>query len=176
MTFKDVKRELIQLENDKLVALLGELYKKNKDVKEYLDFLVAPNERKLYEKYEDKLYLAFFPARGHNYNLTTAKKAISDFKKAGATPELVAELTLYYLETGASYALEYGEIGENAYTSFEKSFVAMLEIMDKGGFLNKFHERIVTLINDTKDIGLGDVFYFPYQDLTEFDQTIYEDK
>lgn len=69
MGLVDVKKELKKLDKNKLIELLAELYKKNKSVKEFLDFYANPNERELFEKYRDKVLEAFYPKQGYNFSL-----------------------------------------------------------------------------------------------------------
>ena len=155
MTFTDVKKQLKQLEYDKLIELLGELYKKNKGVKEYLDFMIAPNEQELFAKYEDKVIQAFFPKRGDRLSLSDGKRAISDFKKTGVSAELVAELMLVYAESGVKFTKEYGDIDENFYYSVALVYHQALELMEKEGVLIKFKARAKKPLKITRNFGWG---------------------
>ncbi|MDD3131044.1 MAG: DUF6155 family protein, partial [Bacteroidales bacterium] len=96
MGLNDIKKELKKLDKDKLVDLVADLYKKNKSVKEFLEFYVSPNEQELFLKYKEKVYEAFYPKRGYRFKLSDGKKAISDFKKLEASKELLSELMLFY--------------------------------------------------------------------------------
>ena len=155
MTFTDVKQQLKQLDYDKLIALLGELYKKHKAVKEHLDFMIAPNEKELFAKYEDKVIQAFFPKRGDRLSLADGKKAISDFKKMGCSLALVAELMLVYAESGVEFTKQYGDINESFYNSVANVYHQALEIMEKENILPKFQARAKILLKITEDFGWG---------------------
>ena len=76
MGIREVKNNLKNLNKSQLI---GELYNKNKSVKEFFDFYVNPNEQELLSKYREKVFETFFPKRGFGYNLKEGKKAISDF-------------------------------------------------------------------------------------------------
>ncbi len=171
MTFTDVKKQLKQLDYDKLIALLGELYKKNKAVKEHLDFLVAPNENELFAKYKDKVVQAFFPKRGDRLSLADGKRAISDFKKMGVSPELVAELMLVYAESGVEFTRQYGDIDENFYYSVALVYHQALELMEKEGVLSKFEARAKKPLKTTRNFGWGF-----YDDLKASYQEFYLDE
>ena len=151
----DLKKELVKLDKDKLVGLILELYKSNKAAKEYLDFYANPNEVDLFEKYRNKVYEAFYPKRGYNLKLSDGKKAISDFKKMSASSLLVADLMLFYVETGVQFTNEYGDIGERFYNSLESVYSQSLIFMNKENLLSEFEVRAYKIFEDTKDVGWG---------------------
>src|SRR5215210_7150494 len=131
MGLTDIKRELKKLDKDKLISLITDLYKNNKSVKEFFDFYVNPNENELFKTYRDKVFEAFYPKRGFGYKLKEGKQAISDFKKLGVSTDLLANLMLFYVETGVKFTNDYGDIDENFYSSLEKTYVQALTLMKK---------------------------------------------
>ena len=155
MGLTDIKKELKKLDKDKLIDLVTELYKKNKSVKEFFDFYINPNEIELFEKYRDKVFEAFYPKRGYNFKLKNGKQAISDFKKLGPSSNLLAELMLFYVETGVKFTNDFGDIDESFYSSIEKSYVAALTLMKKENILDKFADRAGKVVGDTSGIGWG---------------------
>jgi len=155
MGLTDIKIELKKLDKDKLIDLVADLYKKNKSVKEFLDFYVNPNEAELFEKYRIKVFEAFYPKRGYNHKLKDGKQAISDFKKHGASPDLLADLMLFYVETGVKLTNEFGDIDEGFYSSLETTYMSALKLMKKENLLAKFADRAGKVVNDTIDIGWG---------------------
>jgi hypothetical protein len=155
MGLRDIKKELGKLEKDKLIDLVADLYKKNKSVKEFLDFYVHSDETELFRKYKDKVFKAFYPTRGFHYKLKDGKQAISDFKKLGPSAELLADLMLFYVETGVQFTNDYGDINEAFYKSVETCFVDSLRLMSKENLLDKFEDRVEKLIDDTDGIGWG---------------------
>jgi hypothetical protein len=155
MGLTDVKKELRKLDKEKLIDLLVDLYKKNKTVKEFFDFYVNPNEREIFEKYRDKIFEAFYPKRGYNYKLKDGKQVISDFKKLGTSTDLLADLMLFYVETGVKFTNDYGDINEPFYKSLATTFVDSLTLMNKENLLDKFEERVEKIVDDTNGIGWG---------------------
>ena len=97
MGLREVKIELKQLDKETLIKHISELYKKYKPVKEYFDFYVNPDEKKLLEQYKEKVTEGFFPKRGYNIKLSISRKAINDFKKLGASQESIADLLLHFV-------------------------------------------------------------------------------
>lgn len=173
----DIKKELKKLDKDKLVDLVADLYKKNKSVKEFFDFYINPNERALFDKYRDKVFEAFYPKRGFGFKLKDGKQAISDFKKLGTSLDLLADLMLFYVETGVDFTNDFGDIDENFYSSVEKMYVQALTLMRKEGFLDKFADRAKNVMINSDGIGWGfsdyisDVYYDFYQgDIDEEDE------
>jgi len=175
MGLTDIKKELKKLDKDKLIDLVADLYKKNKSVKEFFDFYVNPDERELFIKYRDKVYEAFYPKRGYNFKLKDGKQAISDFKKLGPSSDLVADLMLFYVETGVKLANDFFDIGEGFYSSVETTYVAALTLMKKEDLLEKFADRAVKVVSDTSDIGWGFHDYL-YSVHTDFYAEYLDDK
>jgi len=155
MGLTDIKKELRKLDKEKLVDLVADLYKKNKSVKELLDFYVNPNEKELFLKYKEKVYEAFYPKRGDAFKLSDGKKAISDFKKLEASKELLSELMLFYAETGVEFTNEFGDIDEPFYNSIASVYSSALSLMNKEGILDKFADRAKQIVDDTSGIGWG---------------------
>ena len=155
MALTDLKKELKKLDKEKLIDLIGDLYKKNKSAKEFFDFYVSPNEDELFKKYRDKVFEAFYPKQGYGYKLKDGKQAISDFKKLGPATELLANLMLFYVESGVKFTNDFGDVNEAFYNSLTTTFVDALKIMDKENLLSKFEERVEKIVDDTSGIGWG---------------------
>ena len=169
MALTNIKKELQKLEKSKLIDLVADLYKKNKSVKEFFDFYVNPKENDLLIKYQDKIFLAFYPKNGYECKLKEARKAISDFKNLGVLQEYLAEIMLFYVETGVKYTNDYGDINESFYESIEKMFVKTLTTMRNGELLEQFEMRSSLVARNSEDIGWGfhdsisDIFYEFYE-------------
>jgi hypothetical protein len=155
MGITELKKELKRLDKTKLIDLIADLYKKNKSVRELLDFYVNPQEEEIFEKYRDKVFEAFYPSRGYKLKLKEGKQAIADFKKLGPSQDLLADLMLFYVETGVKFTNEYGDIGESFYSSIESTYQAALKLMQKEKLLEKFADRAGKVVNDTSNIGWG---------------------
>jgi len=117
-----IKTELSKLEKSALIEIISDLYKKNKSVQEYLNFYIKPDEDGLFEKYRAKVYEAFYPKRGFGYNLKQGKQSITDFKKLGPSVESLADLMLFYVETGVKFTGDFGDMDEAFYNSMESTY------------------------------------------------------
>ena len=155
MGLADLKKELKTLDKDQLIALVADLYKKNKAAQEYLDFYVQPNERERFEHYRARVVAAFFPKRGYQLRLREGKQALSDFQKLEPAAELVADLLLVYVETGVRFTNEYGDIDEAFYTSLENTYAKALALMKQVKLLPHFAARTAQVVRDTSGIGWG---------------------
>ena len=155
MGILEIKRELRKLDKEKLIEIVADLYKKNKSAKEFFDFYVNPNERNLFEKYQDKVFESFYPKRGFGYKLKEGKKAITDFRKLTTSSDSVADLMLFYVETGVNFTIDFGDIDENFYLSLERTFVQALTLARKENCLDKYDDRASKVVRDTKNIGWG---------------------
>jgi len=150
-----LKNDLAKLDKKALIEIIADLYKKNKSVKEYLDFYFKPDEDGLLEKYQAKVYEAFYPKRGFGYNLKQGKQCISEFKKLEPSPELLISLMLYYVETGIKFTNQFGDINEAFYNSLESTYAASLKLIQKEGLLNEFKLQAYQVLIDTENIGWG---------------------
>ena len=155
MGLTDLKKELQKLDKAQLIGLVTDLYKKSPAAKEILDFYVRPDEQALFEKCREKVLRAFFPKRGFGFKLREGKQAISEFKKLGASPELLAELMLFYVETGVKFTNEFGDISEGFYSSLEGMYEQALTLLKEHGVLGKFAGRARQVVIDTGGIGWG---------------------
>lgn len=170
MGLTDIKKELKKLDKDKLVDLVIDLYKKNKSVKEFLDFYVNPDERELFNKYRDKVLEAFYPKRGNIFKLKDGKQAISDFKKLEPSADLLADLMLFYVETGVGFTNDFGFIDQAFYSSIATTYITALTLMKKEDLLDKFADRAVKVVNETSDIdwGFHDFLIEVYSDFYDY--------
>ena len=155
MSLTKLKKELQQLEKPQLIALIGELYKNQKSVKEYLDFYFEPNEADLLPAYRERVLRAFYPKRGYDYNLRVGKAAISDLRKLGVSAQALADLMLYYVECGIRFTNDYGDINESFYLSLEGMYEQALALMQQEKLLPYFAERCRRAVTDTSGIGWG---------------------
>ncbi len=67
----------------------------------------------------------------------------------------LADLMLFYVETGLEFINDFGDINESFYSSLERTYVQALTLMSKNGLLEKFANRAEKVMTDTSDIGWG---------------------
>jgi hypothetical protein len=150
-----LKSTLKTFEKEQLIELIAELYKKHKVVKEHLDYALKNDDEALVKSYQNKIYAAFFPKGRRVFNLTKAKSEITEVKKLGVSPDILADLMLYYVETGISVTLEYGDINEAFYDNLISMLRDALAHMSTAGTLSKYKDRVKCAVIDTRGIGWG---------------------
>ena len=101
MAKSELKKLLQSMDKAELVSLILEMYSTKKEIAEYLDYYVSPNEKEQFLKAKKIIEDEYFPAKGWpKERLSVAKKAISDFSKLKPSPELEAELMIFLVECG----------------------------------------------------------------------------
>jgi hypothetical protein len=155
MSKRDLKQELATFDKKKLIGLISDLYDKNKLVKEYLDYYLKPDENERLKVYKAKIREAFFPKRGVRYNLVSGRKTISDFRKLSPSAESLIDLMLYYVECGAEFTNNYGDINESYYVSLAKVFRDSLDLIYKNSLYKTFKDKAQNIVDISENIGWG---------------------
>jgi Family of unknown function (DUF6155) len=169
MGLREVKSELNKLDKATLIKHISELYKKYKPVKDYFDFYLDPDEKKILNQYKEKVTEGFFPKRGDQLKLSISRKAINDFKKLGTSEESVADLLIHFVENGIEFTNTYGDVNESFYLSIENTYSNALDIIEKSGLMESFKPRAQKIVTDSTDTGWGfheclsDLFYQYYE-------------
>jgi len=135
-----LRKKLQSMDKSEVVSLVLEIYSLKKEIKEYLDYIVNPNEKEQFKKVKQIVENEYFPMDDcPKGRLAVAKKAISDFSKLKPSPKHEATLLIFLVECGCRFADMYGYIeDEYFYTGLEKNFERALKFMEKHGLLEKF--------------------------------------
>jgi hypothetical protein len=151
----ELKKTLTQFDKKELIRLIIELAKLKKDNMEWLEIeFQRPDELpELLEYYKKKISKAF-----DLNDLTAAKKAIADFKKASPDRENLIDLMIYYVEQGTEITLDCGDMYEDFYTKLENVYIDAIKLLNEWGdtkLIEKFRPRLETLVMKTEDVGWG---------------------
>ena len=107
MSKTSLKKLLNTLNREQLVEVMLELYDARKDAREYLEYYVDPDEKKMLEKYKGVILKEFFPQKGRAKGRTSVcKKAIKDFTTLHPGARMIADLRIFLIETICSYAVK----------------------------------------------------------------------
>ena len=155
MSLKELNKELQKYDKGTLIKHILELYKKYNSVKEYFDFYMNPDEDELLKKYKEKVREGFFPKRGNRLRLSSARKAIKEFKKLEVSKRSIGDLSLYYIECGVEFISTYEDISESFYKSANNILENALKIFQKENILMEYKERLGKLIEESKYSGYG---------------------
>ncbi|TVR79646.1 MAG: hypothetical protein EA409_09035 [Saprospirales bacterium] len=141
---------------EQIVKLVGELYKKQSSVREYLDLFANHDQNVLLEKYKKKIDNSFYTRMGNpKLDLKVTKKAVSDFSKLGVTGGCLAELNFHLVELGINFTQTFGDINEKFYQTIENAFYQGLLKIQNEGILDKYKYRANQLKTNAQGIGWG---------------------
>jgi len=110
------------------------------------------------ETYRRRVIEPFFPRRGFGkLKLGDARKAIRDYRKATGDVAGTAELLMTYVESGAQFTHQYGDIDERFYNSIEAALGELAELLKGEGreLYPLFAERLADVEQLTDGIGWG---------------------
>jgi len=123
-----LKKHLLSFTNEQMIDTVLEMYDNIKPAKDYLEYILNPNEQELFEKYKAIIVKEFYPTgkyTGAKTRFSVAKKAIADFRTMKPSPELLGELMLTLPEMACKFTYDYGDMSEQYYesagTNFEKA-------------------------------------------------------
>jgi hypothetical protein len=155
----ELKKELKQLDNKELMQLVVELYKLNKDTKQFLSnkYLGEEAVRGQFEQTQKIIEDQFFPERGHpKMKLQEAKSAISSYKKMTGDETGWLDLMLYYVELGTEFTVAYGDIDEKFYYSMETVYDRVVTECSKNEALAEhFKDRLYMVFWNSQGVGWG---------------------
>ena len=140
---------------DELIADISILFGRFAAVKEYYEVKLTPEGlQRSFAKFKEIITNEFFPGRGFGKaRLSVAKKAITDFGKVSSSPEYIADLMLYFVETGIEYTSTYGDNDEAFYRNLEGMYSRALELIFDNHLAREFSDRCESVIGNTVDIG-----------------------
>lgn len=156
MAKAELKKLLLSMDRTELISLILDLYSAKKEITEYLDYFVNPDEADQFLKAKRTIENEYFPLRGcPKERLSVAKKAISDFSKLKPTQEQVAELMIFLVECGCKYTNEYGDMNDSFYTGMENNFNRALKFMKKHNLLKQFKANAERCVELSSPCGYG---------------------
>jgi hypothetical protein len=169
MSKSQLKKLLQAMDKSEVISLVMEMYATKKEIRDYLDYYVNPNEQKQFLKAKQIIEAEYFPDKGFpKERLSVVKKAISDFSELKPSPELEAELLIFLVECGCRFIHEYDGVTEAFYIRTEKNFDRALKFMATHDLLEKFRpnaERCVEWASPCGygfDYGMESLFYEYY--------------
>jgi hypothetical protein len=155
-----VRQQLTTWEKPALIALVKDLYEAATENRDFIHACSQAGEcgGEALEKYRGKIVKQFFPARGFGkLKLGEARKAIRDYRKATGNLPGTAELLMTYVENGARFTREYGDIDERFYNSVESALDELAALLrgEARGMYPQFRDRLARVEQMTDGIGWG---------------------
>ena len=161
LTMTQIKKELIGKQSSELVDIICRLCKTSKEAADQVNLILGNDsfiDDALAEA-KSKVRNQFFTKRGYGaLHLTTAKSAITDFKKICADPEKLIDLQMYYVECGIEFTNELGDINGSFYNSMASMYETVVKALIKTNdtqLIGKFMPRLEKAVSDTRGIGWG---------------------
>ena len=154
-----IRQHLATWEKPALLALVKDLYEAGTENRDFLQARCQAQEGggEALESYRKKIVEQFFPARGEaKLKLGEARKAIRDYRKATGNIPGTAELLMCYVENGAKFTAEYGDIDERFYSSVESALDELAALLrGEAGLYPQFANRLASVEQLTDGIGWG---------------------
>ncbi len=110
------------------------------------------------ETYRCRIVEQFFPKRGFGkLKLGEARKAIRDYRKATGNVTGTGELLMTYVENGALFTRQYGDIDERFYNSVESALDELATLLKGSGrdLYLRFSERLAEVKQLADGVGWG---------------------
>lgn len=166
-----------------LLSLVKDLYAASEVGRDLVNARCRPaaTGEALLEKYRRKIVEQFFPARGFGkLRLGEARKAIRDYRKATGNISGTAELLMTYVENGADFTHQFGDIDERFYNSVESALNELAALLrgEARSLYAQLEDRLANVEQKVSGIGWGfgdcvsDVIAQLYDDLGESDALV----
>jgi hypothetical protein len=154
---REIRAYLAQKSSDALIDEIILLVKNFKGVNEYYQFkLSSEGDSEALEKYKEIIRNEFFPKRGlGKLRLSNIRKAFSDYKKVSSSTEGRLELMLSFIENGAQFIQDFGDIDERFYEIMENTYEEACKLVSDLGLKTEWIHRFQNLVEETDDTGYG---------------------
>ncbi|MDZ4165486.1 MAG: hypothetical protein U1C55_10190 [Smithellaceae bacterium] len=154
------RQQLATWERPALLALLKDLYETAGGNRDFIHARCQDGDGggEALERYRGKIVEQFFPARGDGkLKLGEARQAIRDYRKATGNIPGTAELLMTYVENGARFTREFGDIDERFYDSVESALEELAALLrgEARGIYPQFRDRLARVEQMTDGIGWG---------------------
>ena len=154
------RQHLTTWEKPALLALVKELYESAAGNRDFIQARcnAEATSGEALEKYRRKVVEPFFPTRGEpKLKLGEARKAIRDYRKATGNIPGTAELLMTYVENGARFTHQYGDISEGFYSSVESALNELAALLrgEAQEIYSQFSERMAEVDRMASGIGWG---------------------
>ncbi|MCK9364436.1 MAG: hypothetical protein M0P74_12665 [Syntrophales bacterium] len=154
------RQQIATWEKPALLALVKDLYENSDENRNFIHARCQTGEGggEALEKYRAKIVAQFFPARGDGkLKLGEARKAICDYRKATCNLAGTVELLMTYVENGARFTREYGDIDERFYDSVESALEELADLLhaEAREMYPQLRDRLTRVERMTDGIGWG---------------------
>jgi len=157
-TWSAVKSTVLKLDRDALMALIRDLYDLSPSNRQYVDARLRLGQDSLIE-YKQTVAECMYPdaERNRPVQISKAKKAISEYRKATHDVRGEIDLMIHFVECGNQFTLEYGDIDGPFYDSLLSMYGRAVETVVKlpESQQEPFRKRLLELTKSSDGIGWG---------------------
>jgi hypothetical protein len=155
-----LRRHLATWDKPGLLALVKDLYEVSAANRDFIEARCQDGEggAEILEKYRAKIIEQFYPKRGEpKLKLREARKAINDYRKATGNLPGTAELLMTYVEQGAEFTSDYGDIDEPFYNSVASALNELATLLRREApeVYPQFRHRLAKVEQITQGVGWG---------------------
>ncbi len=158
MSKTTLKKHLQSLTKEQIIEQVLCLYDACKPAKDYLEYILSPDEKEQFEKYKAIIVNEFYPKGKFSEPKTrfsVAKKAIADFRSLNPSPELLGDLMVTLPEMACQFTNDYGDMWEQYYTSAATNFELALKFLQKNNLQGQFKLRCQDCVKYAEPCGYG---------------------
>ena len=156
--WSQIKKALRDESNQSLIGLIKDLYDLRPENKTFLEARLAGDAVDA-EPYRRRIEEAISPdpLSRKEISIAAARQAVREYERAVSDPLLVADLMLYYVESGTWFATEFGYVDERYFASLARMFGEMLRKLDQadGSARASIIERIEAVLHRAGRTGWG---------------------
>ena len=152
MSKSDVKKYIKTLDKESLEELILDLYSVRKEVKNYLDYAIDPDDGAKLKEYKEIIYKEFYvkSKRGiAKMRFSVCRKAVGGFRSLDPSAELLADLMLCIPEYAVDVYDEWGYRESKLFGSTLKNFETAVKYIFANGLESQFESRIMKLIKSS---------------------------
>lgn len=155
MSKTQLKKMLTGMSNDEIISVVLELYSARQEAKDYLDYLMAPDEQGELEKFKKIVVKEFDDTNTAQCRFSVCRKALSDFKKLSPSTDVLAEAMVFYVEQVCRFSFYNGDLWDQYYNSALSNFEAMMNFLVKNNLLETMMPRVVQILAWCSPCGYG---------------------
>ena len=156
--WSDVKESIALLDKKELIELIASLYRVSGSNRDFLHARFSIGDDPI-GPYKKLIEGCMFPdvMKNKPIQISTAKKAISEYSKAVGSGKGEGELMTYFVERGNEFTVEFGDMNEGFYDAllcmYERAIKKVLSLPDEEQ--HEFRERLRTITVISNGIGWG---------------------
>ena len=158
MSKTTLKKYLQSLTKEQIIEQVLSLYDTCKPAKEYLEYILNPDEKEQFKKYKAIIINEFYPngkLAEPKTRFSVAKKAIADFRSLNPSPALLGDLMVTLPEMACQFTNDYGDMWEQYYTSAATNFELALKFLQKHNLMGQYKLRCQDCVKYAEPCGYG---------------------